>query len=138
MVFYRSSRWQMFFKIGVLKSFTYWTHFLITLQAFFYTTPMVAVSGFSRQQIVFFTESGIIADNRTGFYSGLLWKHELNLTSSHWSCSIKEGVLRNFAYLTGKHPCWSIFLIELQPFRSATLLKRDSNTDVSQWNLRNF
>ena len=31
--------------------------------------------------------------------------------SSHPRCSIKRGVLRNFANFTGKHLCWSLFLI---------------------------
>ena len=42
----------------------------------------------------------------------------------------KIGVLKNFARFTGKHLCWSIFLIKLQRFRSATSLKRDFNTGV--------
>ena len=29
-------------------------------------------------------------------------------------CSLKEDVLKNFANFTGKHPCWSCFLIKLQ------------------------
>ena len=46
---------------------------------------------------------------------------------------MKKWFLKNFAILTGKHLCWSLFLIKLklQAFRPATLLKRDSNTDVS-------
>ena len=42
----------------------------------------------------------------------------------------KIGALKNFAYFIGKHQCWSIFLIKLQAWRPATLLKRDSNTGV--------
>ena len=34
--------------------------------------------------------------------------------SSHRRCSVKKGVLRNFAKFTGKHPCQSLFLIKLQ------------------------
>ena len=41
----------------------------------------------------------------------------------------KTGIL-NFVKFTGKKLCWSLFLIKLQAFRAATLLKRDSNTDV--------
>ena len=33
--------------------------------------------------------------------------------SSHRSCSIKKAVLNNFAIFTGKHLCWSLFLIKL-------------------------
>ena len=42
----------------------------------------------------------------------------------------KKGVVKNFANFTGKHLCWSLFLITLQVFRPTTLLKRYSNTDV--------
>ena len=42
----------------------------------------------------------------------------------------KISALKNFANVIGKHQCWSIFLIKLQAWRSATLLKRDSNTGV--------
>ena len=41
-----------------------------------------------------------------------------------------RGVLKNVAIFTGKLLCWSLFLIKLQAFRSATLLNRDSNTGV--------
>ena len=41
---------------------------------------------------------------------GGLSKHR----SSHRRFSIKEGVLKNFAKLTGKHLCQSLFLIKLQ------------------------
>ena len=29
--------------------------------------------------------------------------------SSHWRCSVRKGVLRNFAKFTGKHLCQSLF-----------------------------
>ena len=41
----------------------------------------------------------------------------------------KKGFSK-FANFTGKHLCWSLFLIKFQVFRPATLLKRDSNTGV--------
>ena len=31
--------------------------------------------------------------------------------SSHWKCSVKKGIFKNFANFTGKHLCWSFFLI---------------------------
>ena len=31
-------------------------------------------------------------------------------------CSIRYGVLKNFANFTEKHLCWSLFLIEMQVF----------------------
>ena len=40
----------------------------------------------------------------------------------------KIGVLKNFENHTGKHLFWSLYLIKLQIWRLANLLKRDSNT----------
>ena len=50
----------------------------------------------------------------------------LNFKSRRLQMFFKISVLKNFAIFTGKHLCWSYFLIELQ--RPAILLKRDSNT----------
>ena len=50
--------------------------------------------------------------------------------STHSQKLFKTG-LKNFTNFTGKHLCWTLFLIKLQPFRPTTLLKRDSNTGVS-------
>ena len=46
----------------------------------------------------------------------------------------KKGVFKSFANSTGKHLSWSLFLIQLQAWGPATLLKRDSNTDAFLWN----
>ena len=35
--------------------------------------------------------------------------------SSHQRCSVKKGVLKNFANFTGKHLCWSLFLKKFIP-----------------------
>ena len=43
---------------------------------------------------------------------------------------IKISVLKNFAKLTGKQLYWSLFLIKLQAWRTATLPKRDSETGI--------
>ena len=50
-------------------------------------------------------------------------------SSSHQKCSIKIAILKNSATFTGRH-CWSLFWIKLQVWRSATLLKRDSNPGI--------
>ena len=42
----------------------------------------------------------------------------------------KKGVLKNFTIFTGKNQFWSLFLVKLQAFRTATLFKRNSNTGV--------
>ena len=38
---------------------------------------------------------------------------------------MKRAVVKNFAIFTGKHLCWSLFLMKLQAWRPAILLKRD-------------
>ena len=48
-------------------------------------------------------------------------------------CSVKKGVVKNSANFY-----WNLFLIKLQAWRLASLLKRNSNTDVFLWNLQNF
>ena len=45
---------------------------------------------------------------------------------------------KNCAKFTGKHRCWSLFLLTLQAQRSITLLKRESNKGVILWILRNL
>ena len=58
---FRSSRSQMFFKIGVLKNFAIFTgkNLCWPLHTFFYRTPTLAASRFSWQQKLFSVESGI-------------------------------------------------------------------------------
>ena len=70
------------------------------------------------------------------------WKPK-NVRISHWRCSVKQGVflkrragvseqafidpLQNrcsWIKLTGKNLCWSLFLIKLQLWEPATLLKK--------------
>ena len=103
---FRSSRSPLFFKMDVLKNFATFTvkHLCWPMQAFFDRTPRVAASGFSRQQILFFSAE-------PGTYC---WKsHRLFLRIS--LC---------FGNFTGKQLCWSLFLIELQAFRPVALLKK--------------
>ena len=50
--------------------------------------------------------------------------------SSHQRYSIRKDVLRNFAKFTGKHLCQRVSLY--QDLKTATLLKRDSDTGVFQ------
>ena len=51
------------------------------------------------------------------------WKPE-TVRSSYWKSSVKTGVLKKFANFTGKSLCWSLFLIKLQFWGPATLLKK--------------
>ena len=71
----------------------------------------------------------------------LSWRYTASKTSLHRSSRrqilFQIGVLKNFAIFTGKHLCWSLFLIKLQDWNPATLIKGDSNTGVFLWKLRN-
>ena len=40
---------------------------------------------------------------------------------SRWQMFFKIGVLKNFANNTGKHLCWSLFLIRFQAFRPSKI-----------------
>ena len=54
------------------------------------------------------------------YYGFFVIRSSLKL-SSHRRCSIKKGVLKNFAIFTGKHMCWSLFFITLEEWRAGTL-----------------
>ena len=63
-----------------------------------------------------------------------LEKKKKSAKSLVWDCGdslsqmfFKIGILKNFANFTGKHMCWSLFLIKLLVLRPATLLTKDSN-----------
>ena len=51
---------------------------------------------------------------------------------------LKINVLRNLPIFTGKNLRWSPFLINLKGLRPATLFKREFNTGIFLWTLRNF
>ena len=44
--------------------------------------------------------------------------------SSHRRCSVRKGLLRNFAIFTGKHLCQSLFFNKVAGPRSAALLEK--------------
>ena len=56
------------------------------------------------------------------FYTGV--------RSSHQRCSIKIGVLKNFAKFTGKHLCQSLFFNKVADGRLQLYEKGDSDTCV--------
>ena len=56
-----------------------------------------------------------------------LWSTKMQIhlgqgRSSHRSCYIKVGVLKNFVIFTEYHLCWTLFLIKLQTWRPENLL----------------
>ena len=136
---FRSSRSLMFFKIGVLKNFETSTRIssaLALADFLLHNTYGSCFWIFAAANTFFQLNLVFIADSCTDIRSKLLWKYELSLISNHWNSSVKKGVIGNAANFTGKRQCWSLFLIELQDFRPAVILKRDSNTDVFLWNLK--
>ena len=50
----------------------------------------------------------------------------------------KIGVLKNFAIFTGKHLCWRLFLIKLQYWRLAFLLKKTLQHNCFPMNIARF
>ena len=44
--------------------------------------------------------------------------------SSHWRCSIKKTILKNFVILTGKHLCRGIFLNKVAGHQACNFIKR--------------
>ena len=57
----------------------------------------------------------------------IIWKKMMNLSklrSSRPEVFCKKGALRNFAKLTGKHLCQSLFFNKVAGLRPATLLKK--------------
>ena len=50
--------------------------------------------------------------------------------SSHWRCSLKKAILKDFVIFTGKHLCRGLFFNKVADHQSVALLKRDSNRDI--------
>ena len=73
--------------------------------------------------------------NRQACKQGVVFHRTRN---SHCQMFFKIGALKNFAAFTGKHRFWSVSWMKLLAWRSVNILKRDSNTGVFLWILRNF
>ena len=58
--------------------------------------------------------------------------------SRHPKIFCKKGALKNFAKFTRKHLCRNLFFNKDAGLRPAFLFKRDSDTGVFLWILRNF
>ena len=89
----------------------------------------------------FFVYSKIVATHAHAGHTFMVkfWQvSNIVLKRNYQRCSIKKAVLKNLAILLAKHLCWSLFLINLQAYKPATLLQRDSNTVVFLWVLRSF
>ena len=49
--------------------------------------------------------------------------YPIHFRSSHRKCSIKKGILKNFAKFTGKHLCQSLFFIFWRNFKNTFFTK---------------
>ena len=67
-----------------------------------------------------------------------LWWNFERSRSSRSKIFFKLGVLKYFAIFTRKYLCRSLSLIKLQVFKPVTLIKKDPNTGLFLWILRNF
>ena len=65
------------------------------------------------------------------------WRQPL-LRSSHWRCSVRKDVFRNFAKFKGKHLCQSLFFNEVADWGLQLYSKRDSGTGVFLWIFAKF
>ena len=59
-----------------------------------------------------------------GLNTGKYGSEEIPYRSSHRRCSVKKGVLGNFAKFTKKHLCQSLFFDKVVGLKSAILLKK--------------
>ena len=98
----------------------------ISRNIFFYRAPTVAASEKGVLRCAFAKEFEVfwIVQSR-----GRLTKSGA-LRSSHQRCSVRKGVLRNFANFTGKHLCQSLFFNKVAGNRPGT--------GIFRWILWNF
>ena len=103
---------------------------------------------FFLNMVPYFIENNFVWLTHTGAFSQRysqitwnVWQTSFSSEAAVRRCSSK-GVLKNFAIFTRKHLFWSFFLIKLQAYRPAALLKRNSNTGVfyeywarCEWNM---
>ena len=61
------------------------------------------------------------------FKASLVVNQCLPFRSSRWQMFLKAGVLKSYAISAVKQLRWSLFFKYFQSFRSATILKRNSN-----------
>ena len=79
--------------------------------------------------------SSVTRGNRCQYTAKLFFQKD---RSSHQRCSIKKGVLKNFAKFTGKHLWQRLFFKKVAGWGLQLYQKRDSGTDVFLSILRNF
>ena len=115
----------MFCKKGVLRNFAKSTGKQLRLSLFFNKVAglrrcsIVCVAYF--EQIFHEVFGWGFVSFELAFHITGVWLRPCHYGNSCLQMFFKIGALKNFVIFTGKHLCWSLF-------RSATLLKRGSNT----------
>ena len=71
-----------------------------------------------------YREQKVITSTLLKYYFKSFLKVMVIYRRSHRRCSIRKGVLKNFAKFTGKHLCRIALFHEIAGLRPATLLKR--------------
>ena len=115
-----SSRSHTLFKVSILKNFA-------MLEPLSNNKP--SFTEHLRWLLLNFCGSKYFFVAEYGIYCWQLYQFR----SSHQRCSVRKGALRNFAKLTGKHKCQSLYLIKLQAFCSGLLFKHKLNLRSSRW-----
>ena len=100
---FRCSRSQIFFKINVLKNFTIPEPLSNKVSDLFNRTPTVAASGFSRQQILFFSYVCYLYMTFKRFLIRTPLKTRVTPQQQPLELFFKNGVLINFENFTRKH-----------------------------------
>ena len=67
---------------------------------------------------------------KTSFQKCRSSRLQMFFRSSHPEVFCKRGVLRNFTKFTGKHLCWSPFLIQLEVMKDCSFNKKGNPTQV--------
>ena len=116
---FRSSRLEVFCKKGVLGNFAKFTGKHLC-QSLFGSAPKNTSGGCFWS--LYFSILILI----------IIYVFVVTNRTSHSQMFFKTSVFRNFANFTGKHLCLSLFLIKLQAFSPANLLKRGSNAGIFQ------
>ena len=96
---------EVLYKRGVLKNFSKFTdkHKKQSSRGVLYKDALKNFAKFAEKHL-----------SETSFFNKVAgWKPE-NVRSSHWGCSVKQGVLKTLANFTGKNLCCSLFLIKFQ------------------------
>ena len=81
--------------------------------------------------------------NSTLFFSLFRWFlsslfQDFILLEATISVLLKKVVLTNFVIFTGEHLCWSLLFNKIAGVQACNFVKKDFNTGVFLWILRNF